>query len=329
MNIGNNDIFVRTYQGAPTVWVSEQFLCNTLGDNTADYCRKYARPAYRRSVSPCHRTKVIFPATGKSLRYACIGGRFYYDYDYIPDCKGTSYRSRLGDKDTLLFAADNQKEKDRKITRKEAVGCLLRKVTERVSCLDREYYLRKRIGGVSKYNRDMARDLAEALSWLRVAREMAKDKSYRTLGVARQQDFFALCGSILNTRRLFGFTITTGGSFRKKLYYFPTAEEGQHEYLVSRRFGNDNARRLGRERLVDTVTGEIFHFDLQPCAHPRSMDESRRCGKRKQGGTVGAIPHRRLLHGVQAARLFHFLSLYELVRHSLQHGSRAPWQGLL
>lgn len=262
MNIGTNDIFVRTSQGTPTVWVSEQFLCNTLGDNTADYCRKYARPAYRRSVSPCHRTKAILPATGKSWRYACIGGRFYYDYDYIPDRKGSSYRSRLGDKDTLLFAADDQKEKDREKTRKEAAGRLLRKVTERVSRLDREYYLQRRIGGVIKYNRDMARDLAEALSWLRVAREMAEDKSYRALGIDRQQDFFALCASILNTRRLYGFTITTGGSFRKKLYYFPMGEDDQREYLVSRRFGNDNARRLGRERLVDTLTGEIFRFDL-------------------------------------------------------------------
>ena len=262
MNIGYNDIFVRTYQGAQTLWVSEQYLCSTLGDNTADYCRKYARPAYRRSVSPCHRTKAILPATGKSWRYACIGGRFYYDYDYIPDRKGSSYRSRLGDKDTLLYTADNRKEEYREMTRKEAAECLVRKVTDRVSRLDLEYYLDKRIGGVCKYNRDRARDLAEALSWLRVAREMAQDKSYRALGISRQKDFFALCGSILNTRRLYGFTITTGGSFRKKLCYFPTDEDREREYLVSRRFGNDNARRLGRERLVDTVTGEIFRFDL-------------------------------------------------------------------
>lgn len=262
MNIGQDDIIVRTFQNTPKVWLSERFICNELGNDTADYCRKFARPTYKKSVSPCHRTKDILPATGKSWRYARIDGRFYYDYDYIPDRKDTRYRSRLGDKDTLLHVADQIKEGRHEMTRKEAEECLIRKVTNRITRIDIEYYLFKQIDGVNKYNQDMARNLAEALNWLRVAREMVADKSYQELGLKRQEDFFNLCGSILNTRKLYGFTITTGGSFRKKLVYFPMDEDGQREYLVSGRFGNDNARKLGRDRLVDTTTGEIYNFDL-------------------------------------------------------------------
>ena len=262
MNIGQDDIIVRTFQNTPTVWVSERFICNTLGSDMSDYLRIRGRLTYRQSVSPCHRTKEVLPVTGKSWRYARIDGRFYYDYDYIPDRKDTQYRTRLGDKDTLLHLADMAKVENREISLKEAENYLIRKVTNRVSRMDIEYYLFKKVDGVCKFNQDMARDMAEALQWMRVAREMTDSKAYRELDIKRQEDFFNLCGSILDRRKLYGFTITTGGSFRRKLIYFPMDENGQREYLISGRFGNDNARRLGRERLVDIATGEIYNFDM-------------------------------------------------------------------
>ena len=76
MNIGQDDIIVRTFQNTSTVWVSERFICNTLGKGMDDYLRTKGRSNYKASVSPCHRTKDILPATGKSWRYARIDGRF-------------------------------------------------------------------------------------------------------------------------------------------------------------------------------------------------------------------------------------------------------------
>lgn len=262
MNIGQDDIIVRTFQNTPTVWVSERFICNKLGDNTADYCRKFARPTYKKSVSPCHRTKDILPATGKSWRYARINGQFYYDYDFIPNRADTQYRSRLGDKDSLLHAVDEVTAKSKETIRKEAEEYMIRTVMGRQNSEDIHYYMFKEINGVCKYNQDMSRQLAEALNWLRVAREMVNNKSYKMIGINKQEEFFGLCAAILNRRKLYGFTITTGGSFRKKLVYFPNDIDGQRDYLISGRFGNDNARRLGRDRLVDTTTGEIFNFDM-------------------------------------------------------------------
>lgn len=262
MNIGQDDIIVRTFQNTPTVWVSERFICNTLGKGIDEYLRRRARFDYRQSVSPCHRTKDILPATGKSWRYARINGQFYYDYDFIPNRADTQYRSRLGDKDSLLHAVDEVAAKSKEMTRKEAEEYMIRTVMARQNSEDIHYYMFKEINGVCKYNQDMSRQLAEALNWLRVAREMVNNKRYQMIGINKQEEFFGLCAAILNRRKLYGFTITTGGSFRKKLVYFPNDIDGQRDYLISGRFGNDNARRLGRDRLVDTTTGEIFNFDM-------------------------------------------------------------------
>lgn len=262
MNIGQDDIIVRTFQNTPTVWVSERFICNTLGDNMEDYLRIRGRLTYRQSVSPCHRTKEILPATGKSWRYARIDGRFYYDYDYIPDRKDTQYRSRLGDKDTLLHLADMAKAENREISLKEAENYMINRVTSRINNTDIHYFMFKAVDGACKYNQDKARQLAEGLYWLRTVREMIDTKQFRDLGIKTQQDFFELCGSILHRRKLYGFFIRTGGSLRKKLIYFPMDEEDQYEYMISGKMGNNNARQLGKEKLVDTTTGEIYTIDI-------------------------------------------------------------------
>lgn len=262
MNIQQNDIIVRTFQDNPTLWVSERFICKELGGRMDDYLRRRARFDYRQSVSPCHRTKDILPATGKSWRYARINGQFYYDYDFIPDRKDTQFRSRLGDKDTLLHAVDSAASKEAEMSRKEAAEQLVQMVMCRMNRLDIDYFLFKEINGVCKYNLDMARQLTEALNWLRVAREMTESKRFRDLDIKTQEDFFKLCGEILDRRKLYGFPITTGGSLRKKLINFPVAEDAQYEYMISARLGNDNARKVGKEKLVDTETGEIFTIDV-------------------------------------------------------------------
>lgn len=262
MNIGQNDIIVRTFQNTPTVWVSEQLICNTLGDGMDEYLRTKGRLNYKSSVSPCHRTKDILPATGKSWRYARIDGRFYYDYDFIPDRKDTQFRSRLGDKDMLLHAADNAVAKESEMSRKEAEEYMINRVTSRINNTDIHYFMFKAVEGTCKYNQDMARQLTEGLYWLRTVREMAETKQFRELGIKTQQEFFELCGSILYKRKLYGFSIRTGGSLRKKLIYFPQNEEEQYEYMVSGKMGNNNARRLGKEKLVDTNTGEIYTIDI-------------------------------------------------------------------
>ena len=83
----------------------------------------------------------------------------------------------------------------------------------------------------------------------------------RSSVTARKRSYEA-CALILHKKRLEGFTVTTGGSLRKKLHYFPADESEQYDFFVSGRYGNDNARKIGKCKVVDEETGEIKRFDL-------------------------------------------------------------------
>lgn len=262
MSIGQGDIIVRTFQNTPTVWVSERLICDTLGEGMNDYLRTKGRSNYKSSVSPCHRTKDILPATGKSWRYARIDGRFYYDYDYIPDRKDTRYRSRLGDKETLMLEADKLRSTEARIAEQCSRRSIEEYVKERVSNTDLLRFRYYEVNGTCKYNKDKAGELAEAIAWARCVKRLVADGGYKEFGYRTKEEFYKACALILHKKRLEGFTVTTGESLRKKLHYFPADESEQYDFLVSGRYGNDNARKIGKCKLVDEETGEIKCFDL-------------------------------------------------------------------
>ena len=166
---------MRTFQNTPTVWVSERLICDTLGDNMDEYLRVCARSKYKSSVSPCHRTKDILPATGKSWRYARIDGRFYYDYDYIPDRKDTRYRSRLGDKETLMLEADELRSTEARIAEQCSRRSIEEYVKERISNTDLLRFRYYEVNGTCKYNKDKAGELAEAIAWARCVKRLVAD----------------------------------------------------------------------------------------------------------------------------------------------------------
>ena len=253
---------MRTFQNTPTVWVSERLICDTLGEGMNDYLRTKGRSNYKSSVSPCHRTKDILPATGKSWRYARIDGRFYYDYDYIPDRKDTRYRSRLGDKETLMLEADKLRSTEARIAEQCSRRSIEEYVKERVSNTDLLRFRYYEVNGTCKYNKDKAGELAEAIAWARCVKRLVADGGYKEFGYRTKEEFYKACALILHKKRLEGFTVTTGESLRKKLHYFPADESEQYDFLVSGRYGNDNARKIGKCKLVDEETGEIKRFDL-------------------------------------------------------------------
>ena len=79
--------------------------------------------------------------------------------------------------------------------------------------------------------------------------------AYRT-----KEEFYKACALILHKKRLEGFTVTTGESLRKKLHYFPADESEQYDFLVSGRYGNDNARKIGKCKLVDEAMTRLLHW---------------------------------------------------------------------
>lgn len=88
MVIRSSDIISRKADNEmPAIWISEQYLMHLLGEHglSEQYLRCKARPQYKQSVLPCHRSKTFLPATGKAWRWAKMNGTFYYDVDSIPD----------------------------------------------------------------------------------------------------------------------------------------------------------------------------------------------------------------------------------------------------
>lgn len=262
MNIQRGDILVKTTQSISTMWVSERYICAAIGDDMGEYLRAKGRFRYKSSVSPSSRTKNILPDTGKSWRYARINGKFYYDYDRIPDCKSTRYRSRLGERDELLHAMDLMAEQDKKISDQCAARDIEEYVTSRISNVDFLRFRYYEINGVCKYNKDKAKELSEAIAWARSIKDLIASDGYKEFGYATKGDFYKACALILHKKKLEGFSVTTGGSLRKKLVYFPEEESEQYDFFISSRYGNNNARKIGRCKLVDEETGEIKRFDL-------------------------------------------------------------------
>lgn len=262
MNIQNGDIVIKTFQQTSTMWVSERFICNMIGDGMNEYLRTKGRSNYKLSVSPCHRSKDILPDTGKAWRYARINGQFYYDFDRIPDRKDTRYRSRLGNRDELLHAMDELVAAEQRYSEQCAIRGVEDYVRARIRNTDILRFRYYEINGVCKYNKDKAKELAEAIAWARSIKELVANGGYKDFGYRTKEDFYKACAQILHKKKLEGFAVTTGGSLRKKLVYFPADETEQYDFFVSGRYGNDNARKIGKCKLVDEETGEIKRFDI-------------------------------------------------------------------
>lgn len=227
-----------------------------------EYLRTKGRSNYKLSVSPCHRSKDILPDTGKAWRYARINGQFYYDFDRIPDRKDTRYRSRLGNRDELLQAMDELIATEQRYSEQCAIRSVEDYVKARIRNTDILRFRYYEINGVCKYNKDKAKELAEAIAWARSIKELVANGGYKDFGYRTKEDFYKACAQILHKKKLEGFAVTTGGSLRKKLVYFPEDEMEQYDFFVSGRYGNDNARKIGKCKLVDEETGEIKRFDI-------------------------------------------------------------------
>lgn len=262
MKWSQNHIIIRKNQDVITIWISEKYLREIFGICISEYLYKRGRVNYKKSVHPCHRSKDILPATGKSWRYARLYGQFYYGYGYIPDREGTRYRSRLGDKETLLLAADEAAEREKKSTQKYFLKALEAYVRDQIDNRDMRFYMFHRIDGACKYNPTQATQLAEALAWARSIRKLIDTGGYTEFGVNTQSEFYDLCALILHKKELEGFHITTGGSLRKRMRLFPMDQTEQYNFLIHKNYGNKNAQILGKNKLVNTATGEIYNFDV-------------------------------------------------------------------
>ncbi len=117
------------------------------------------------------------------------------------------------------------------------------------------------VGDKQVLNEQKAHQLTEAVAWCRFIRRTVMTGEYREYGTATLRDFYRACADILAVRSLEGLRVKTPASLRKKMLQAPGDIDRLRHYLVSGKYGNDNPRKIGKYKMVDTSTGEILRFD--------------------------------------------------------------------
>ncbi len=229
--------------------------------NIDDAYLKVARFRYKKKVRPCDlaKYKEFLPDNKKSWRYAETNHGFYYCYDNIPDVSPVNFRSKLGTEEELRNAL-KQVSNNFKISLNDTIKISLKnKAMERFSNEDVNYYM---YDADVLFNREKATELAKAKAWLSFMKEQYFSESFKTFGIQKKNEFLNLCTDILTNSYLEGLKVTSPAYLRNKIDRFPAdGILNQRDFLISDKFDNDNARKVGKSVLVDTETGEEFKFD--------------------------------------------------------------------
>lgn len=265
MNIARSDIKLRfSDDGDVTVWIAEQAVIHCCGVSD-DYLRQACRERYKQSLSASWRKvsenhEYFLGDSGKAWRYGYREGRFWYDYDRVPDRAPTFYRSQLPLKSEIVEfmreAGGNMMSREREVQLREDV---LEQVSELVKTGDVDYYqdYPHEVTGKRIYNVTTATELAQSVAWILWIKENLKTNRFHELGFQTIKDFYGWVASDLAKRKLKGLEITTARSLRNKVSIMPDERSQIRRMLVGGKYCNQNAAILGKKQLfVDEETLE-------------------------------------------------------------------------
>lgn len=259
MNLQPTDIMIRQTNGKESLWISQRYIMETL-DITYKMLT-VLRDRYKKTVRACDlaKSKEFLPDSGKGWRWGKTNLGFYYCYDNIPDRSPVFFRSKLGSeqelKDSLngLLSGFKNSFKDAiKITLKQ-------KALEYFSNDDVKYYM---YDANVLFNQEKSTELATAKAWCIFLKNQFETEDFKNLGIQKKQDFLSICTDILTNAYLEGLKVTSPAYLRNKIDKFPAdGLTAQRDFLISEKFDNDNARKVGKSLLFDAETGEEFKFD--------------------------------------------------------------------
>ncbi|MRI64400.1 hypothetical protein EDM00_10450 [Ornithobacterium rhinotracheale] len=256
MQLQQGDILLRKNGDSETLWLSERLVMQVC-EITNNYLKRI-RNAYKKSVPSCYHNRETLPATGKAWRWARINNVFYYDYDFLPDRAPKHYRSLFGTKESLKEALNAFQNGVKQDLNQYAKSEITNAVRALVSAEDVRYF---QFHAPVGFTPAKAVELAEARAWLSYIKLNYELGDFKHLGIRQKQEFLQLCAEILAPRNLEGLSISNAHSLRNKIGEFPLSLAEQRNYLISAKYGNDNARVVGKCELVDENTGEILPFD--------------------------------------------------------------------
>ncbi|MDT8346520.1 MAG: hypothetical protein RQ756_01860 [Flavobacteriaceae bacterium] len=259
MHLLPTDIIVRRYKQEHSLWISQRLLITQCGVSE-EYLWKKARPTFKKTTKG-YKYKDYLPYTGAAWRWARVGGKFYYDYDCIPDRAPTHYRSALGSKDALLQAAQQYRRAQQAQTITTIKQQLRQRVANLVSNTDAHYY---RYHSAIGYTAEQAQQLATARAWCRFILQQLQNHRYRSLGISTKKDFYQLCTDILLPLKLQGFNISSAKYLRNKIAAYAAEPDlqAQLNFFISGKFGNTNALVVGKYKLYNEETGQVYDYDI-------------------------------------------------------------------
>lgn len=257
MNLQPTDIIIRK-NGKESLWLSQRLVMEvcTISEN---YFWK-SRSLYKKSVRECDlaKAKEFMPDSGKSWRWAKVQNGFYYCYDNIPDRNPQNFRSKLGTEADLKERL-NHILGSYKVNLKENIkASIIVKVKSKIDNSDAQHFM---YDSAVVFNPKQAKELSQARAWCSFIQEYYNSGSFKELGIQKKGDFINFCTEILSELQLTGLKVSNPAYLRRKVLEFPETLQEQREALVSDKFENDNARKVGKYPLFDEETGEIFTFD--------------------------------------------------------------------
>lgn len=259
MQLQQGDIVIRnTQREGETLWLSQRLVCDVCG--VSDSYTWKVRSNYKNSVQNCYKDINVLPNTGKGWRWAKMNGNFYYSYDNIPDRKPTYYRSKFGTKESLKAQLNEILTLNKAQYNAIIKTNILEAVKQRIDNKDIRYYMYHSAVLFSSYR---AKELAEARAWCDFVYDYANGENYKKLGVHTKQNFYTLCTEVLAERKLEGLKVNNAHYLRNKIDKYPIGSILEaRDFLVSEKYENDNARKVGRFPIVDEETGEVFRIDI-------------------------------------------------------------------
>lgn len=265
MNIARSDIKLRFGDnGNVTVWIAQRAIVEYCGVSD-DYSRRI-KSDYKQSLSASWRKvldnqEYFLGDSGKAWRYGYKDGRFWYDYDRVPNRAPNFYRSLLPSKDEIVEfmreAGGNIMGREREVQLREDV---LEQVAELVDVDDVDYYqyYPHEVTGKRIYNISTATELGQSVAWIMWIKESIKTNRFQELGFRTIKDFYGWVASEVSKCRLKGLEVTTARSLRNKVSIMPDERSQIRRMLVCGKYCNQNAAILGKKRVfVNEETGEI------------------------------------------------------------------------
>jgi len=262
MQINTGNIIIRREKVGKSIWLSECLVLQTCMGITEELLRTSSRPRYLNSISPTHRTRSILPDTGKAWRWARIKNTFYYAYANIPDRKPCFYKSMLPSEEELIKLAIEAS----KPNLEELAVEFTTMAQQKTSKDDIQYYM---FDSEPCFNQQKAEQLALGLGFCRLITELLDSNRYKKW-FNKKEDLYNTFTKIIAPLELEGLKISKPTALRNKIAGFPASAIEQLGYLVSGKYGNNNARLVGTFGIAHPETGELMQFD----AHEAVMYEA-------------------------------------------------------